>query len=121
MKHSKPLAERLTRRGKTVVITAATAVAVGGSVAAVEGGSDAAGKPNPIVTCDIATVAPGQTLWDIQDKTGISYEKLDARHPNARFNEANPVDELQPGDIVSTRLGAAACADIHGKPEPVVE
>jgi hypothetical protein len=60
---------RLTRRGRLLVSLAALLVAVTGAVLLAGGGAALAGTDRPAVSHRQVTVQPGQTLWQIAERT----------------------------------------------------
>ena len=60
---------RLTRRGRLLVSLVALLVAVTGAVLLTGGGAALAGTDRPAVSHRQVTVQPGQTLWQIAERT----------------------------------------------------
>jgi nucleoid-associated protein YgaU len=62
-------AARLTRRGRLLVSLVALLLAVAGAVLLTGGGAALAGTDRPAVSHRQVTVQPGQTLWQIAERT----------------------------------------------------
>lgn len=60
---------RLTRRGRLLVSLAVLLLAITGGVLLTGGGAALAGTHPPAVSHRQVTVAPGQTLWQIAERT----------------------------------------------------
>jgi hypothetical protein len=60
---------RLTRRGRLLVSLAVLLLAVTGGVLLTGGGAALAGTDRPAVSHQQVTVQPGQTLWQIAERT----------------------------------------------------
>lgn len=60
---------RLTRRGRLLVSLAVLLLAVTGAVLLTGGGAALAGTDRPAVSHQQVTVQPGQTLWQIAERT----------------------------------------------------
>lgn len=60
---------RLTRRGRLLVSLAVLLLAVSGGVLLTGGGAALAGTDRPAVSHRQVTVQPGQTLWQIAERT----------------------------------------------------
>ncbi len=106
-------ADKLQRTRRGTLITAATASAAAALIvsAASKSGEHPAPVSDTTITCELP-VHTGDTVSGFAIKFKDIVRDIKIYH-NGKA-EANPVYDMQPGDIAAAKIGALACQEIGG-------